>query len=218
MAVPHLAPRGPELLARPLVRVGDVAGRVDANGQRIDTALRERAVVEIDVRREPERVTADDREHERHSVPGRSHNRLGAAADADPRREATALGGRIHAQPVERRARLPAPRHRRTRPIRLEERGEQLELLLEQRLVLVERVAEERERLDERAAPRMISARPFEAASSDANRWNTRTGSSELSTVTAEPSRMRFVRPAMAARTTSGMRRRSRRGDARRRR
>jgi hypothetical protein len=52
--------------------------------------------------------------------------------------------------------------------------------------------------------PRMTSARPFDAASTVAKRWKTRTGSSELSTVTAEPSRMRLVRPAMAARTTSG--------------
>ena len=52
--------------------------------------------------------------------------------------------------------------------------------------------------------PRMTSARPFDAASSVANRWTTRTGSSELSTVTAEPRRMRLVRPAIAASTTSG--------------
>ena len=52
--------------------------------------------------------------------------------------------------------------------------------------------------------PRITSARPFETASRVANRWKTRTGSSELSTVTAEPSRIRSVRPAMAASTTSG--------------
>ena len=52
--------------------------------------------------------------------------------------------------------------------------------------------------------PRMTSARPFEMASSVENRWKTRTGSSELSTVTAEPRWMRSVRPAMAASTTSG--------------
>ena len=39
----------------------------------------------------------------------------------------------------------------------------------------------------------MTSARPFDAASRVANRWNTRTGSSELNTVTAEPSRIRSV-------------------------
>ena len=50
----------------------------------------------------------------------------------------------------------------------------------------------------------MTSARPFEIALSVENRWKTRTGSSVLSTVTAEPSQMRDVRPAIAARTTSG--------------
>ena len=52
--------------------------------------------------------------------------------------------------------------------------------------------------------PRMTSARPFEIASSVEKRWNTRTGSSELSTVTADPRWMRSVREAMAASTTSG--------------
>ena len=52
--------------------------------------------------------------------------------------------------------------------------------------------------------PTVISARPLEAALSVENRSNTRTGSSDDSTVTAEPSRMRLVRPAMAPSTTSG--------------
>ena len=41
----------------------------------------------------------------------------------------------------------------------------------------------------------MTSARPFDSALSVENRWNTRTGSSVLRTVTADPSRMR-LRPA----------------------
>ena len=53
--------------------------------------------------------------------------------------------------------------------------------------------------------PATISARPFEIASRVANRSNTRTGSSELSTVTVEPSRIRLVRAAMAASTSSGL-------------
>ena len=52
--------------------------------------------------------------------------------------------------------------------------------------------------------PAMISARPPDRRSSIAKSWNTRTGSSELSTVTALVSRNRFVRAAMAARTTAG--------------
>ena len=42
--------------------------------------------------------------------------------------------------------------------------------------------------------PRITSARPFEAALSVEKRWNTRIGSSEDSTVTAEPRWMRLVR------------------------
>ena len=52
--------------------------------------------------------------------------------------------------------------------------------------------------------PAMISARPPEIRSSSANCWNTRTGSSELSTVTALESRIRSVRAAIAARATAG--------------
>ena len=49
----------------------------------------------------------------------------------------------------------------------------------------------------------MTSARPPEIAFSVEYRWKTRTGSSELSTVTAEPRRIRPVRAAIAASTTS---------------
>ena len=52
--------------------------------------------------------------------------------------------------------------------------------------------------------PAVISARPSETASSVANRSKTRTGSSELSTVTEVPSWIRRVRPAIAASSTSG--------------
>ena len=51
--------------------------------------------------------------------------------------------------------------------------------------------------------PRMTSARPPEIAFRVEYRWNTRTGSSELSTVTAEPRRIRSVRAAIAASATS---------------
>src|ERR1044072_2972809 len=52
--------------------------------------------------------------------------------------------------------------------------------------------------------PRMTSARPFEIASMVEKRWNTRIGSSDDSTVTAEPSRMRLVRLWVPASTISG--------------
>ena len=52
--------------------------------------------------------------------------------------------------------------------------------------------------------PTMISARPPESRSRVAKSWKTRTGSSELSTVTALVSRIRTVRSAAAASTTAG--------------
>ncbi len=52
--------------------------------------------------------------------------------------------------------------------------------------------------------PAMISARPPDRRSSVANSWKTRTGSSELMTLTALVSRIREVRSAPAARTTAG--------------
>jgi hypothetical protein len=50
----------------------------------------------------------------------------------------------------------------------------------------------------------MISARPPLIRSRVAKSWKTRTGSSELMTLTALVSRMRRVRAAAAARTTAG--------------
>ena len=50
----------------------------------------------------------------------------------------------------------------------------------------------------------IASARPFDRAFRVEKRWNTRTGSSEDSTVTAVPRWMRSVRPAMVANTISG--------------
>ena len=53
--------------------------------------------------------------------------------------------------------------------------------------------------------PAISSARPPLSRSTVANSWKTRTGSSELSTVTALVSRMRVVRIAAAASTTAGV-------------
>ena len=52
--------------------------------------------------------------------------------------------------------------------------------------------------------PAMISARPPDRRSTVAKFWNTRTGSSELSTVTALLRRTREVCSAIAASTTAG--------------
>lgn len=53
--------------------------------------------------------------------------------------------------------------------------------------------------------PRITSARPPDSASTVANRWKTRTGSSEDSTVTPEASRIRCVAVAIPASTVSGL-------------
>ena len=52
--------------------------------------------------------------------------------------------------------------------------------------------------------PAMISARPPDSRSIVAKSWNTRTGSSDESTVTALVSRIRSVRAAAAPSTTAG--------------
>ena len=52
--------------------------------------------------------------------------------------------------------------------------------------------------------PAMISARPWLSRSRVENCWKTRTGSSELRTLTALDSRMFSVRPAAVPRTTAG--------------
>ena len=52
--------------------------------------------------------------------------------------------------------------------------------------------------------PAMISARPPESRSTVENSWKTRTGSSELRTLTALVRRICFVRCDAAASTTAG--------------
>jgi len=68
-------------------------------------------------------------------------------------------------------------------------RREQVELLLEERLVVGEIESEEREGLGQRAAANDELSRPFDTASSVANSAYNRTGSCVLSTVTAGASR-----------------------------
>ena len=103
----------------------------------------------------------DDREHEREAVAGRADHGLGAAADADPDRERPVLemwddfllvqGGAGRSIPGDGAA--------------FHQLGEEVRLLCEQTLVVGEVVAEQGERLDARATPRMTSARPPETAS-----------------------------------------------------
>ena len=82
------------------------------------------------------------------SAPARTAD-CGRAADRDPDRQRLLQRPRVDAAVVERRAVRARPRD----ALLLAQREQQLELLGEQLVVVVEVVAEERERLDERAAP-----------------------------------------------------------------
>ena len=108
-------------------------------------------MVELDVGREAAGVAADDGEGEREAVARRAHDGLGAAADADPGPERRVLHRRIDADALERRAHRPLPMDRLAGPVGVPQGREDRELLLEQIVVVVERIAEERERLGERA-------------------------------------------------------------------
>ena len=130
-----------------------MAGRVHADGKWGEPELGQRTVIERDVRREPPGLAADDREHEREAVARGPYHRRLAPADTDPRSKRARFGRRKHPLPLEWRAGRASPRHRLALVVVRQERGEEVEFLLEQRLVLVEVVAEQRERLGERATP-----------------------------------------------------------------
>lgn len=138
--------------------------------------------VEVRERGEPAGGPADDREHQGHPVAGGAHHGLRAAAHRDPRGK-TVLGLRTCCSTSGGR-RSP---DQVTGPSG-SKRGEQVELLAEQLLVLLEVEAEQGERLGERPAARgRPPAQPFDIASIVEKRWNTRIGSSLESTVTADP-------------------------------
>src|SRR5882757_7410635 len=147
-AIAHGLVIGPELLARLRIAVGDIARRMHAD--RLDRALEllEGALVEVDIGREPFWIAADDRQHQRQVVTRRAYHGLGAAADADPGFQPAVLDWRKHTLVVERRAQLALPVNR----LLLQELGEQVELLLEQRFILAEVETEQREGFGERAA------------------------------------------------------------------
>src|SRR5690348_12666124 len=107
-----------------------------------------RAPIEIREGCKARSLAADDGERERKAVPGRAHDRLRRAADGDPDRQLLLHGPRPHTGVLEGRAMLALPRH----ALLVADRNQQLELLLEQLVVVVEVVPEERERLDERTA------------------------------------------------------------------
>src|SRR5436190_7811266 len=82
-----------------------------------------------------------------------AHDGLRAAADADPRGERLMLRRRMHADALHGAARTPRPAYRRTGAIGLQHFREEIELVLEEHLVIAERVSEQGKRLGERATP-----------------------------------------------------------------
>ena len=146
--VHHRRHRRERLVQRLLRGLGDVAVRVDAQrGLGIVPGPARRPPVDLRERRKPLRHAADDRQRHRQSEQPRARGRVRIAADRDPDGDLP-LRARVHGHPVERRPVLPGPGD----ALVLAQAQQQLELLREQRVVVVEVVPEQRERLDERAA------------------------------------------------------------------
>src|SRR5688572_28995736 len=113
---------------------------MNANRQLWRSQLCECAAVQIDVRLEPRRAAADDREGQWQPMLCRAHDRLGAATDADPGTKPPTFDRRIHELIRQPAAHAPRPCHR----LLIEKLDEEIQLLLEQLVVLLERVTEER--------------------------------------------------------------------------
>src|SRR5262247_541370 len=154
-AVVHHLVALPVFVARLRVAGGDMAGRMHRDRLRRPTELSKGAVVEIDIGPEARGVAADDGERQREVVARSAHHRFRAAADADPDAQRTAVDRREYALVLQRRPRLALPGH----GVAADQRGKQLELLLEQQVVVGEVVAEQWKGFGEGAAPeRHLSA------------------------------------------------------------
>ena len=110
--------------------------------------LRARAAVDLGERREALGQAADDRERHRQTEHPGAQRRLGRAADRDPHRQGLLERPRVDAAVVDRGPVAAGPADL----LGLAQREQQPQLLLEQLVVVAQVVAEERERLDERAA------------------------------------------------------------------
>src|SRR5262245_35298115 len=107
---------------------------MNGNRQYGRAALRQRLLVERDVRLEPTRISADDRERQRKLVTRRANDGLGTSADADPRPESVVGPGKDFLA-LERRTRRAVPVHWLTRVIVPQQRREEIELVLEEDFV-----------------------------------------------------------------------------------
>lgn len=130
--------------------VGDEAVRIDADLQGIGSVPGAPAglAIEIDQRRESLRLAANDGERQRQAEGAGARHGLRRAADRDPDGQLT-LGAGIDAEIVDGRAVAAAPAH----AFILADAQQQFEVLGEQRVVVVQVLAEQRERFDEGAAP-----------------------------------------------------------------
>src|SRR5216683_1930240 len=108
--------------------------------QRLSVFL-EGSLVELNQRQEPDRRPADNGQHEREAVARGSDNRLGTAANSNPHGQMALREGRAEVLVCERRAELSRPGD----GLVSQQAHEQVELLLEEVLVIVEVVTEERE-------------------------------------------------------------------------
>ena len=133
-----------EQLASLLIGVGDEPRGMDPDGQIAVAELLVGLPVEVREGPEPACIAADDREHQRHLVPGRADDRLRRAADGDPRGHAV-FGARVDLLVFQWRAQLTGPGDGLLR----QQRREQVEFFREQLLVLGQVEPEQRERLDE---------------------------------------------------------------------
>lgn len=104
--------------------------------------------IEIDERAEASGLTADDGDHQRQAECAGADERLGGAADADPNGQRVLQRTRIDALAGERGAVAAGPRDVFVGA----DLQEEIELLGEERVIVFQLQAEERERLDEGAA------------------------------------------------------------------
>ena len=105
--------------------------------------------VEFGQRRKARRLAADDRNRQRQAERAGARDRLRRAAGGDPDRQGLLQRARIDTLALERRAMQALPRD----VWLIADLKQEIELLREQRVVIVEVEAEQRKRLDERAAP-----------------------------------------------------------------
>src|SRR3954470_4233703 len=101
--------------------------------------------VTVDQRPKPMRLAADDRDHQRQPERAGANEGTGCTSDSEPNRQRVLQRARINSLPGERRAVLARPVDMRV----VSNVQKQIELLSEERIVVLELQAEEWKRFDE---------------------------------------------------------------------